>query len=104
MDLTRTFGALSDPTRRAIVDRLSRGEATISELAAPHEMSLPAFTKHIGILVDAGVITRRKVGRTVTCALSPLPLDEADAWITDVRKFWNASLDRLEDLLTKEKP
>lgn len=104
VDLTSTFGALSDPTRRAVLDRLSSGEATIGELAEPHDMSLPAFTKHIKILVEAGVITRRKVGRTVICTLSPEGLAEAEGWLSDLTAFWNANLDRLEELLTKEKP
>jgi DNA-binding transcriptional ArsR family regulator len=104
VSLSTTFGALTDPTRRAVVERLSRGEATIGELAEPHDMSLPAFTKHIGVLVDAGVVTRRKVGRTVICSLAPDSLDEAAAWITDRTAFWNATLDRLERFVTEENP
>jgi DNA-binding transcriptional ArsR family regulator len=104
VSLSTTFSALSDPTRRAVVERLSRGEATIGELAEPHDMSLPAFTKHIGVLVDAGVVTRRKVGRTVICSLASDSLDEAAAWITDRTAFWNVTLDRLERLVTEENP
>jgi DNA-binding transcriptional ArsR family regulator len=67
MPLTSTFAALADPTRLAIVTRLSRGEATMGELAAPHRITLPAMTKHVGVLVDAGMVKRHKVGRSVVC-------------------------------------
>ncbi|MBX9246142.1 helix-turn-helix transcriptional regulator [Actinotalea ferrariae] len=97
--LTRTFGALSDPTRRAVVRRLVHGPLTVGTLAAEHAMSLPAFTKHIGVLVDAGLVARRKVGRTVECTLRPAALAEAHAWLDDMTAFWTGSLDRLEALL-----
>jgi DNA-binding transcriptional ArsR family regulator len=106
MTLTATFGALADPTRLAIVTRLSRGEATMGELAEPHDMSLPAITKHLRVLVDAGLVSRRKTGRTVVCTLDPGALAEAQRWLGDLRSYWNASLDRLDRLLTdpQEKP
>ncbi len=102
MMLTTTFGALSDPTRLAVVTQLSRGQATVSELAAPHAMTLPAFVKHLGVLVDAGLVHRRKVGRTVTCSLATERLAEAESWLSNTAAFWNTSLDRLERLLTQE--
>jgi DNA-binding transcriptional ArsR family regulator len=99
MPLTGTFAALADPTRLAIVTRLSRGEATMGELAAPHRITLPAMTKHVGVLVDAGMVKRRKVGRTVVCSLRPESLSEVQAWLGDLTAYWNATIDRLEDLL-----
>jgi DNA-binding transcriptional ArsR family regulator len=101
--LTTTFAALADPTRLAIVTRLSRGEATMGELAAPHQVTAPAMTKHVGVLVDAGVVTRRKVGRTVVCALRPDALTEVQAWLGDLTTYWNSTIDRLEDLLQGSK-
>lgn len=97
--LSRTFRALSDPTRRRVLRRLADGPLTVSTLAAEHAMSLPAFTKHVGVLVEAGLVARRKVGRTVECALRPAALVEAHAWLGDMTAFWTASLDRLEALL-----
>jgi DNA-binding transcriptional ArsR family regulator len=99
MPLTTTFGALADPTRLAIVSRLSRGEATMGELAAPHRITLPAMTKHVGVLVDAGMVKRRKIGRTVVCSLRPESLSEVEAWLGDLTAYWNTTIDRLEDLL-----
>jgi DNA-binding transcriptional ArsR family regulator len=99
MPLTTTFAALADPTRLAIVSRLSRGEATMGELAAPHRITLPAMTKHVGVLVDAGMVQRRKIGRTVVCSLRPESLSEVQAWLGDLTAYWNTTIDRLEDLL-----
>lgn len=99
MPLTTTFAALADPTRLAIVSRLSRGEATMGELATPHRITLPAMTKHVGVLVDAGMVQRRKVGRTVVCSLRPESLSEMQAWLGDLTAYWNTTIDRLEDLL-----
>lgn len=99
-ELSRTFHALSDPTRRAVVTRLATGPATVGTLAAEHAISLPAFTKHVGVLVDAGLVSRRKVGRTVVCTLRPRGLDDAQAWLGDMTAFWSANLDRLDVLLT----
>lgn len=100
MSLSATFAALSDPTRRDVVTRLKHGEATVSHLAHGHPMSLPAFSKHIGVLVDAGLVERRKVGRTMVCSLAPARLREAEAWMADLRTFWSGGLERLDDLLT----
>jgi DNA-binding transcriptional ArsR family regulator len=97
--LSQTFGALADPTRLAMVERLSRGEATMGELAAPHRITLPAVTKHVGVLVDAGLVQRRKAGRTVVCALRPEALSEVQAWLGDLTAYWNSTVDRLEEFL-----
>ncbi|HEX4304063.1 MAG TPA: metalloregulator ArsR/SmtB family transcription factor [Rhizomicrobium sp.] len=93
--LDRTFAALTDPTRRAILARLERADASVSELAKPHAIKLPAIMKHLGILDDAGLITRSKTGRTVTVRLSPKPMREAMEWLRRYERFWNTSLDRL---------
>ena len=97
--LTTTFGALADPTRLAIVSRLSRGDATMGELAGPHRITLPAMTKHVGVLVDAGLVSRRKVGRTVVCTIRPEAFAEVDQWLGDMSAYWNSTVDRLEELL-----
>jgi DNA-binding transcriptional ArsR family regulator len=97
--LATTFGALGDPTRLAIVQRLSRGHATMGELAEPHRVTLPAITKHVGVLVDAGLVTRRKVGRTVVCAIRPEAFSEVERWLGDLTSYWNSTVDRLAELL-----
>src|SRR6266851_7006686 len=94
--LNRTFAALVDPTRRAILARLEReGGASVSELARPFAIKLPAVMKHLDVLDDARLITRSKVGRTVTVRLSPEPMREAADWLRRYERFWSASLDRL---------
>jgi DNA-binding transcriptional ArsR family regulator len=94
--LNRTFAALVDPTRRAILARLEReGGASVSELARPFAIKLPAVMKHLDVLDDAGLITRAKVGRTVTVRLSPEPMKEAMDWLRRYERFWSESLDRL---------
>jgi DNA-binding transcriptional ArsR family regulator len=101
--LDRTFAALSDPTRRAIVARLGDETAlSVSELARPFSMSLPAVMKHLDVLTDAGLVTRTKVGRTVTCRLEAEPMREAVAWLERYERFWTASLDRLVALVEGE--
>ena len=100
--LTPVLDALADPTRRAVVDRLARGEATMGALAEPHQMSLPAFSKHVRVLVDAGLVRRRKEGRTVVCTLRTDPLIEVATWVADVTSYWTATLDRLERIVTEE--
>ncbi|HEY3560871.1 MAG TPA: metalloregulator ArsR/SmtB family transcription factor [Kribbella sp.] len=100
--LPRTFGALADPTRLAIVGRLSRGEATMGELAEPHRITLPAITKHVRVLVDAGVVSRRRVGRTVVCALRTEAISEVEQWLGDLTSYWNRTVDRLEELLQED--
>lgn len=100
--LTPTLSALADPTRRAVVERLARGEATVGELAAPHAMSAPAFTKHLRVLTAAGLVRRRRVGRTVVCSLEPAPLADLGGWVADTTAYWNRTLDRLERVLEEE--
>ena len=96
--------ALGDPTRAGLVERLSRGPASLSELAAPYDMTLTAVRKHVGVLADAGWLERTKHGRVVTCRLRPEPLDELSGWLTDRRAFWTSALDRLDGVLEKEQP
>jgi DNA-binding transcriptional ArsR family regulator len=94
--LSRTFAALVDPTRRAILARLEREDgASVSELARPFEIKLPAVMKHLDVLDAAGLITRSKAGRTVTVRLAPRPMREAMNWLRRYERFWSASLDRL---------
>lgn len=94
--LNRTFEALTDPTRRAILARLERQDgASISELAEPFAIKLPAVMKHLGVLEKAGLITRSKAGRTVTVRLSPEPMKAAMEWLRRYERFWSANLDRL---------
>jgi DNA-binding transcriptional ArsR family regulator len=94
--LDRTFAALVDPTRRAILARLEREDAaTVSELARPFAIKLPAVMKHLDVLDDAGLITRAKAGRTVTVRLRPEPMREAADWLRRYERFWSGSLDRL---------
>lgn len=97
--LSSTFAALADPTRRAILARLSAGESSVTELAKPFDMSLPAVTKHLKVLERAGLITRGRQAQWRPCKLEAQPLREAAAWIEQYRRFWEARLDRLEDYL-----
>lgn len=97
--LDRTFSALSDPTRRAILARLMDQTLSVSELAAPLPMSLPAVMKHLDVLSDAGLVTRRKSGRTVECQLNPEPMRAAMEWLDRYQRFWSESLDRLAALV-----
>jgi DNA-binding transcriptional ArsR family regulator len=101
--LDATFGALSDPTRRAIVARLTRGEATVGELAEPFEISLPAISKHLTVLEDAGLLVRSREGRTRRCRLVEAPMREALEWIAGYGGFWEGQLDSLERLLAKSR-
>ncbi|GEN79676.1 ArsR/SmtB family transcription factor [Actinotalea fermentans] len=102
MPLDDTLGALADPTRRAVVERLARGDATVGTLARPYPMSLPAFSKHLTVLVDAGLVRRSKVGRTVVCSLEPAALDDVAAWVAETTAFWHAAIDRLEHVLEED--
>ena len=103
--LDRTFAALSDPTRRALLARLSQlNDLSVSELAEPFAMSLPAVMKHLDVLSEAGLITRSKTGRTVACRLSAGPMEEAMEWLTRHQRFWSESLDRLAAFVEEEPP
>lgn len=101
--LDGTLAALSDPTRRAIVQRLLESDATVSELAAPHDMSMPAIMKHVGKLVDAGLVVREKKGRVVTCSLKIDPIDDAQKWLNEMLEFWNRRFDALDEYLARQK-
>ena len=95
--LSLTFAALADPTRRAILARLSEGNATVNEIAAPFEMSLPAVSKHLKVLEAAGLISRSRTAQWRPCHLEAGPLKEANGWIAHSRRFWDQSFDRLDD-------
>jgi DNA-binding transcriptional ArsR family regulator len=97
--LDRLFHALADPARRAIVERLSRGPAPVSELARPLPMSLPAAMQHLGVLEAAGLVRSEKVGRVRTCAIEPQALSQAEQWINARRTEWQHRLDRLGEYL-----
>lgn len=94
------FAALGDPTRRAILARLARGPATVSELAAPHEMALPSFLGHLRKLENAGLVDTTKSGRVRTCRLLPEALMPARAWLDEQREIWEGRLDRFDDYVT----
>jgi DNA-binding transcriptional ArsR family regulator len=100
--LDRVFGALADPTRRAILERLSRGESTVTELAAPFSSSLPAISKHLNVLEDAGLIIRQTTGRQRICTLMPNAMDDAARWIDHTRRFWTERLDALDEFLKND--
>lgn len=93
--LDQVFWALSDATRRDVIARLTRGPASVSELAGPYAMSLPGFMKHLRVLEDSGLVVRAKEGRTVRCELAPAALEDAAMWLAHYEKFWTAQLDAL---------
>lgn len=95
--LDRMFHALADPTRRAVVERLSRGPASVGELARPLAMSLPSVMQHLQVLEASGLIRSRKVGRVRTCQIEPDGLQSAEHWIARQRAIWEGRLDRLEE-------
>ncbi len=97
--LNLTFSALSDPTRRAILARLATGEATVTELAKPFKISLPAISKHLKVLERAGLIVRGRAAQWRPCRLEPAALEGAAEWLEDYRVFWEGSFDRLDDHL-----
>ena len=99
VSLDKAFRALADPSRRSIVVRLSRGPASVSELAEPLAMSLPAAVQHIDVLQKSGLIRSEKVGRVRTCRLEPAPLRSVEQWIAQHRTVWENRLDRLDDVL-----
>jgi DNA-binding transcriptional ArsR family regulator len=97
--LSLTFSALADPTRRAILARLASGETSVTEIAAPFDMSLPAISKHLKVLERAGLVTRSREAQWRPCKLEAKPLKTAAEWIDHYRAFWEDSLDRLDDYL-----
>ena len=109
IDLDRTFQALADKSRRSMLERLTFGPASVSELAEPLAMSLAAVVQHVQVLEACGVVKTEKVGRTRMCQIEPAAMSTAETWIADRRRGWEARLDRLGDLLrdvptTEEKP
>jgi DNA-binding transcriptional ArsR family regulator len=100
--LSATFAALSDPTRRAILTRLAKGEASVGELADPFAISLPAISRHLKVLQQAGLIERKAEAQWRRCALNPKPLIEAASWIDQYREFWESRFDALEGFLKSE--
>lgn len=101
-DLDAVFAALADSTRRGILESLSGGELAVSELAAPHDMSLPGFMKHLRVLEDAGLVARSKEGRVVSCELSAKPMKAAATWMSRYEKFWSEKLDSLARYLYQQ--
>lgn len=102
--LDRTFAALSDPTRRALLARLGKQDGlSVSELAAPFPVSLPAIMKHLDVLTDAGLIVREKTGRTVSCRLTAQPMEQAMNWLSRYAQFWSESFDRLAAFVEEDK-
>jgi DNA-binding transcriptional ArsR family regulator len=99
--LSTTFAALADPTRRAILARLTSGEASVKELAEPFEMTLPAVTKHLKVLQRAGLITQGRRAQWRPCRLDAKPLREVADWVEQYRRFWDESFDRLDEYLSK---
>jgi DNA-binding transcriptional ArsR family regulator len=97
--LSTTFAALADPTRRAILARLTTGEATVTELAEPFTMSLPAVSKHLKVLEQAGLITRSRTAQWRPCRLEAAPLAEATDWLAEYRRFWEDGFERLDEHL-----
>jgi DNA-binding transcriptional ArsR family regulator len=95
VDLDLVFAALSDSTRRHVIEQLGAGGATVSDLARPHSMSLPGFMKHLAVLEAAGLIARAKEGRVVRCELDALPMQAATEWMARYERFWNQQLDAL---------
>ncbi len=99
--LSLTFSALADPTRRAILSRLSRGQVTVLDLAEPFDMTLPAISKHLKVLEKAGLIVRTREAQRRPCKLRPAPLKKVDDWVGQYREFWEQSFDRLEIYLAQ---
>src|SRR5215472_2883208 len=97
--LSVTFAALADPTRRAILARLANGEASVTELAKPFDLSLPGISKHLKVLQRAGLITQGRNAQWRPCRLEPARLKEASEWVGDYRRFWDESFQRLDDVL-----
>jgi DNA-binding transcriptional ArsR family regulator len=103
VSLDATFSALSDPTRRAILARLAEGEATVSELVAPFQLSQPAISKHLKVLEKAGLISRGRDAQRRPCRIEAKPLAAANEWLEDYRKLWEANFERLDALLDELK-
>ena len=98
--LSSTFAALADPTRRAILERLAHGDATVGELAEPFAMTLPAISKHVSVLERAGLVTKDRDGQRRHCRISAIPLKSATSWLEEYRRHWEANLDSLDAYLS----
>jgi DNA-binding transcriptional ArsR family regulator len=103
-DIDLVFHALADPSRRAMVDRLTHGPASVSELARPLAMSLPAVVQHLHVLEHSGIVRSHKLGRVRTCTVEPSALRAAERWIAERRTLWEQSLDQLGEYLAREEP
>ncbi|MGO8913588.1 MAG: ArsR/SmtB family transcription factor [Bradyrhizobium sp.] len=101
--LSTTFAALADPTRRAILARLALGETSVTELAEPFDMSLPAISKHLKVLEHAGLISRGREAQWRPCRIAPVSLKEVDGWLGNFRRFWDQNFNRLDDYLQELK-
>jgi DNA-binding transcriptional ArsR family regulator len=101
--LSTTFAALADPTRRAILARLALGETSVTELAEPFDMSLPAISKHLKVLEHAGLISRGREAQWRPCRIAPVSLKEVDGWLRGFRRFWDENFNRLDDYLEELK-
>jgi DNA-binding transcriptional ArsR family regulator len=101
--LDATFAALSDPTRRSILARLARGESRVTDLAGPYDMSLPAISKHLRVLEDAGLLKRERDGRVHRCQLNARPMKQAAHWIARYERFWEGQFDSLAKFLNETK-
>jgi len=103
VELDRTFAALADPTRRAVLERLGRGSATITELAEPFDISLNSMKKHVRVLEDAGLVATAKVGRTRLCTVGPRRLEDVSEWIERYHQLWDARFSALDDVVEELK-
>lgn len=101
VSLDRVFRALADPTRRAVLERLSGGPASVSELAQPFDMALPSFAQHLSVLEESGLVRSTKVGRVRTCEIAPRPLVDAEHWMTRQRALWEQRLDQFDRYVNK---
>ena len=99
--LSTTFAALADPTRRAILERLAQGDATVGELAEPFRMTMPAISKHLSVLERAGLITKSRDGQRRSCRITATPLKNATSWLNEYRRHWEANLESLDAYLTR---
>jgi len=102
LSLDAVFGALADPTRRRIVERLSRRSLTVGEIASEFDISQPAISKHVRILEESGLLQREIIGRVHHCSLSPTAMDSASKWFDKQRAYWKSSLDRLDAVLANQ--
>jgi DNA-binding transcriptional ArsR family regulator len=103
LEYNQIFHALADTTRRAVIERLSQGNASVSDLAAPFEMALPSFMQHLGVLEKSGLVRSTKTGRIRTYALEPKAMQEIEGWLGKQRNIWESRLDQLDEYLLQQK-